>query len=89
MWTLTSVKTDLDNFFWFKNDSYYLDVKLKVFKKDDNKKLGLVQNLTKGERISNQFMRLRRQLVIAAENFAREENSTPLLTPTMSKDMDE
>ena len=34
-------------------------------------------------------MRLRNQLVNAAENFAREENLTPLLIPTTSKDMDE
>ena len=34
-------------------------------------------------------MRLRSQLVDAAENFAREENLTPVLIPTMSGDMDE
>ena len=34
-------------------------------------------------------MRLRNQLVNAAENFAREENLTPVLIPTLSKDMDE
>ena len=37
----------------------------------------------------NQFMRLRNQLVNAAENFAREENLTPVLIPTMSRDIDE
>ena len=37
----------------------------------------------------NQFMRLRNQLVNAAENFAREENLNPVLKLTMSKDMDE
>ena len=34
-------------------------------------------------------MQLRNQLVIATENFAREVNLTPVLMPTMSKDMDE
>ena len=34
-------------------------------------------------------MRLRNQLVNAAENVAGEENLTPVLIPTMSKDMDE
>ena len=72
-----------------KNDSNCLDVKLKVFKKDDNKELRLVQNLTMGEADFNQLMRLRNQLVFAAENFAREENLTPALIPTMSKDLDE
>ena len=76
-------------FSWSKNDSNYLDVKLKVFRKDDKKEFRLVQNLTMGEAHFNQFMRLRNQLVNAAENFAREENLTPVLIPTMSRDMDE
>ena len=42
-----------------------------------------------GEATFNQFMQLRNQLVNAAENFAKEENLTPVLIPTMSKDMDE
>ena len=42
-----------------------------------------------GEANFNQFMRVRNQLVNAAENFAREENWTPVLIPTMSKDRDE
>ena len=42
-----------------------------------------------GEEDFNQFMRLRNQLVIEAENFAGEENLTPMLIPTMSKDKDE
>ena len=37
----------------------------------------------------NQFMRLRSQLVNAAESFAREENLSLVPIPTMSKDMDE
>ena len=49
----------------------------------------LVQNLTMGEAEINQFMRLRNQLVKAAENLAREKNLTPVMIPTMSKDMDE
>ena len=61
-------------FSWSKNDSNCLHVKLKVFKKDDNKEFRLVQNLSMGEADFNQFMRLRNQLVNAAEDFAREEN---------------
>ena len=76
-------------FFWSKNDSNYLDVKLKVFRKDDKKEFRLVQNLTMGEADFNQYMRLRNQLVNAAENFAREENLTPVLIPTKSRDKDE
>ena len=76
-------------FSWSKNDSNYLDVKLKVFRKDDKKDFRLVQNLTMGEADFNQFMRLRNQLVNAAKYFAREENLTPVLIPTKSSDMDE
>ena len=42
-----------------------------------------------GEADFNQFMRLRNQLVFAAENIAREEKLTPVLIPRMSKAMDE
>ena len=48
----------------------------------------MVQNLTMREADFNQFMRLRNQLVMAAENFDREENLPLVLIPTMSKDMD-
>ena len=48
---------------WSRNDSYHLDVKLNVLKKDDNKEFRLVQNLTNGEAVFNQCMRLRNQLV--------------------------
>ena len=42
-----------------------------------------------GEADFNQFMRLRSQLLNEAENIARQENLTPALITTMSKDMDE
>ena len=76
-------------FSWSKNDSNNLDVKLKVFRRDGKKEFRLVQNLTKGEAVFNQFLQLKNQLVNAAENFAREESLTPVMIPTMSKDIDE
>ena len=54
-------------FSWSKTDSNYLDVKLKVFRKDDKKEFRLVQNFTMREADFNQFMRLRNQLVNAAK----------------------
>ena len=42
-----------------------------------------------GEADSNEYMRLRKQLVIAADNMSSEENSSPLLKPKMSKDKDD
>ena len=81
-------QTDLVVFFsWSKIISNYLDVKFEEFKKDDNREFGLVQNVTIGVAVFNQFMGLRNRLVIAAEKFCREENSSPMLIPLMSKDM--
>ena len=37
----------------------------------------------------NQFVRQRNQLVVAADNFLREQNLSPVLQPTLSKDMEE
>ena len=77
------------HFAWSKSDSIYLNVTFKVFQKGDNKEFQLVQNLTMGEADFNQLMRLRNQLVIAADNFARGEDLSSVLIPTMSNDMDE
>ena len=82
---------DQENFgqiFWSKKDSFYLNVELKNFKKDDNKELRLVQFLTIGEAAFKQFLQLRNQLVIAAEVFGRYENLSLLLTHTISKNLD-
>ena len=42
-----------------------------------------------GETDFNRFMRLRNQLVFAAENFDRQENLLPVLITTMSEDVNE
>ena len=54
---------------WLKTSFHYLDVKLKVLKKDVNKEIRLAQNLIMGERERefNQFIWLRNQLVILAK----------------------
>ena len=57
-------------FSWSKNDSNYLDIKLKVFKREDkNAEFRLRQNLPMGEADVNQFNRQRNQLVVVADNF--------------------
>ena len=58
-----------------------------MFKKGDNIDFPVVQNLTKVEAFFNQFMGLRNQLVIAADVLDREKNLSPVLTPTMPKNM--
>ena len=73
-----------------KNDSNYLDVKLKVFKREDkNAEFRLRQNLSMGEADFIQFIRQRNQLVPAADNFLREQSLSPVLESTLSKDMDD
>ena len=42
-----------------------------------------------GEADFKQFIRQRTQLVVAADNFLREENLFPVLQSTLSKDMEE
>ena len=77
-------------FFWTKNDSIYLDIKLKVFKREDkNAEFRLRQNFSMGEADFNQFIRQRNQLVVAADNFVREQNLLPVLQSTLSKDTEE
>ena len=77
-------------FSWTNNDSNYLDIKLKVFKREDkNAEFRLRRNLSMGEADFNQFVRQRNQLVVAADNFLREENLFPVLQSTLSKDMEE
>ena len=73
---------------WSKKDSNYLDIKLKVFKREDkNAEFRLRQNLLMGEADFNQFIRQRNQLVVAADNFLREQNLSPVLQSTLSEDM--
>ena len=70
-------------------DSNYLDADSKVLKRDDIRDYRLVQKLKLGETDCNRFLRLRKQLAIAAEKFARNLNLSPVLMPTMTKDMEE
>ena len=77
-------------FSWSKNDSNCLDNKLKVFKrKAKNAEVRLRQNFSMGEAVFNQFIRQRNQLLVAAVNFLREQNLSPVFQSTLSRDMEE
>ena len=67
-------------FSWTENDSKYLDIKLKCSRKK-TKKQNFVwdKNFSMGEVDFNQFIRQRNQLVVAADNFLREQNLSPVL----------
>ena len=62
---------------WTRNSFVYLEMKLRVFKTDENKQFRSAQNLTMGEADFNELIRLRNQLVVAARDFSKEE-SLPL-----------
>ena len=74
---------------WSKNSFDFLDVKLKVFKRDENKQFRLAQNLTMGEADFNQFIRLSNQLVVAVTDFSKEENLPPVQVKLLSNDKEE
>ena len=74
---------------WSKNSFDYLDVKLKVFKRDENKQFRVAQNLTMGEADFNQFIRLRNQLIVAVKDFSKEENLPPVHVKLLAKDTEE
>ena len=74
---------------WSKHSFDYLDLRLKVFKKDENKEFRLAQNLTMGKTDFNQFIRLRNHLVVAVRVFSKEENLPPVHVKLLAKDMEE
>ena len=75
--------------YWSKNSFDYLGVKLKVFRRDENKQLRLAENLTMGEAEFNQFIRLRNPLVVADRDFSKEENLPPVQVKLIAKHMEE
>ena len=64
-------------------------MKLKLFKKDENKEIQLAQNMTVGEAEFNQFIRLNNKLVVAFRDYGKEENLTPVQVKLLTKDIDE
>ena len=74
---------------WSKTSFDYWDVKLKVFKRDENKQFRLGQNLTMGEAVFNQFFSLGNQLVTAVRDFSKEESLRSVQLKLLAKDMEE
>ena len=75
---------------WSKNDSYYLDIKLNCSsEKTTMQNVDWEKNFSMGEADFNQFVRQRNQLVVAADNFLREQSLSPPLQSTLFKDMEE
>ena len=57
-------------------------------RKGKNANFRLRQNFSIGEADINHFIQQRNQLVVAADNFLREQNLSPVLQSTLSKDME-
>ena len=74
---------------WSKNSFDYLDVKLKVFKRDEYKQLRLAQNWTMGEADFIQFIRFRKQLDGAVRRFTKEEILPPVQVKLLTKVLEE
>ena len=74
---------------WSQNYFDYLDVRLKVFNKDENKQFRLAKNLTMREADFIQFIRLRNQLVVAVIDFSKVENLPPVRVKLLTKNMEE
>ena len=90
MWTLARVKTDLDDFLGPKTTPNIRIINQKCSREKTNMpSVVWGQNLSMGEADFNQFIRQRNQLVVAANNFLREQNLSPLPQSTLSKDMKE
>ena len=58
-------------------------------REEKNAEFRLRQNLSMGEADFNQFIRRRNQLVVAADNFLREQTLLPVLKSPLFKDMEE
>ena len=61
-----------------------------MFKREEKKaEFRLRQKLSMGEADFNLFIRQRNQLVVAADNFLREQNLLSVIQSTLSKDIEE
>ena len=79
IWTSLSVQNSFD----------YLEVKLKVFKKVENKQIRLAQNLTMGEAEFIRFIRVKNPLIVAVRDFSKAQNLPPVQVKLLAKDMEE
>ena len=76
-------------FSWSKIEKHYLEVQFKVFKKDIANKVKRYQRASLGQYDFKQFSWLRNQLIVAADNFTKEENLPYINVVGLSRDSDE
>ena len=76
-------------FSWTKNKKNYLEIHFKVFKRDIANAIKRYQCVSLGQYDFKQFLRLRKKLIVAADNFTKEENLPYINVVGLSKDIDE
>ena len=79
----------LGRFSWTKNENHYLEIHLEVFKKDIANEFKQYQCVSLGQYDFKQLLRLRNQLIVAADNFTKEENLPYINVVGLSRDIDE
>ena len=89
LWTLASTKTDLDDFRGPKMKRITWRCNLKSLKKDIANEFKRYQCVSLGQYDFKQFLRLRNQLIVAADNFTKEENLPYINVVGLSRDIDE
>ena len=76
-------------FSWTKNEKNYLEIHFKVFRKDIANEFKRYQCVSLGQYDIKQFLRLRNQLIVAADNFTKEENLPYINVVGLSRDLGE
>ena len=76
-------------FSWTKIEKNYLEIHFKVFKKDIASEFKLYQCVSLGQYDFKQFLRLRNQLIVAADNFTKEEKLPYINVVGLSRDIGE
>ena len=73
---------------WTKNEKKYLEIHFKVFKKDITNEFKRYQCVSLEQYDLKQFLRLQNQLILAADNFIKEENLPYINVVGLSRDID-
>ena len=82
-------KDRFGRFLWTKNEKNYLEIHFKIFKKAIANEFKRYQCVSLGQYDFKQFLRLRDQLIVAADNFTKEENLPNIKDVGLSSDIGE
>ena len=89
MCNLVNDKTDLDEFHSLKNDRKFLNVKLKIFKRDNNRDFHIIQINANQDSVFEHFLQLRIQLGVPVGICGRDRNWSTAQYTANSKEVEE